>query len=1247
MADHWRRFVTFLSRPKIFAIIMLIIVLLGATTWAIDRYLLQLVPTEKQAEFAEGLSTAARIQQRGALRVGVRADFPPFGLRNEAGGLEGFDMDLAREFARRWLGDETAVEFQVVTPANRVPALAAGEVDLLIASMPHKRERDALIDFSQTYFVDGPTLLVRADSEIYALSDLNGRRLAAIQGASAIEQIRNRATRDDLEMQVLAYPEYPQALGALGAGQVDALVADVVTLARFAQNNPGLRILGERLAEEPYGIGIPQGDSHLRAMVNFTLQDMKADGTYDAIYARWFSSDEPYAIEISPGEWPYTLGNLPSQSDAAVESTIQDILNRGYILAGVSQDLPPFGSQDEQGTWEGFDLDLLREFAQRWLGDANAVQIIPASTEENIARLAAGEIDLLASGLIQRREWNDIIDFSQTYIGPPLVTEPLSIGVPQRDSSFRELVDVTLQEMAVDGTYERLQSHWFGASQALYALEVLPGDADYLLLPYREAATAPRITAAGDSTIKDVKDREGVLIVGVRFDAAPFGYLDEAGEPTGFDVELVRAMAQEWGVVPEFVPVTPSDQVQKLVQGDVDLVAAAMRHTKEQEAEVAFSQTYFVNGQNLLVQADSNIHALTDLGGQRIAAVQGASSIDLFQALADANGLAIEIAAYPSYQDALDAVRSGQAAALVADNVALTQFAKADAGLRVLEQLFATEPYGMGLPPGDSYFNALVNFTLQSIKEQGIYDELYRTWFGENAPPYDLEILPGTWPYTFAESPTTLDKPVQSKVEEIRNTGKIVAGVQFDFKPFGYLGAGGQLAGFDVDLLREFAKRWLGDANAVEFVPVTAANRINMLVAGEVDIVAASLIHNRESDELIDFSQTYFEDGQSVLVRRDGDISTLRHLDGRVVAAVQGSTAINNIQIVADELGISFDILPFQEYPQALEALRAGQVDALTTVMMALMQAARENPELAVVDESFIREPYGLGIPNYDDRFQDLVNFTLQEMQQDGTYSRLLNKWFGSGDTYTIETWPGNSYLDMDLVPMVRVPEGEFLRGNAAGFPDERFEQVLYLDEFFIDQYEVTNRHYAECVQAGRCTLPRLPRSVNFGRYYAESGFGNYPVIWVSWEDAAAYCEYMGKRLPTEAEWEKAARGVENWIYPWGNEEPTTQANFNYIQRDVAPVGSFPQDVSYYGVHDMAGNVREWVGDWYQWDYYPNASLQNPQGPAEGVTRVLRGGSWNDVAIYLRSTTRKNFLPESYDSNLGFRCASSTFPPSR
>jgi formylglycine-generating enzyme required for sulfatase activity len=408
--------------------------------------------------------------------------------------------------------------------------------------------------------------------------------------------------------------------------------------------------------------------------------------------------------------------------------------------------------------------------------------------------------------------------------------------------------------------------------------------------------------------------------------------------------------------------------------------------------------------------------------------------------------------------------------------------------------------------------------------------------------------------------------------------------------------------------------------------------------------VAAALVQRLERAETIELSQSYFSDGVRILTRQESGIAALADLAGRTVAAVQGSPAAELLPAAAAAQGIALNLLPFQEHAPALEALTSGQVDALVASAAVVANFAQATPGLVVVGDDLGQQPYSIGLSKGDERLRDLVNFTLQEMKADGSFDRLMARWFGSPTPAPLEIWPGRSYLAVNLTPMRRIPAGPFVRGNNNAFPDERPEQTVELAEFYMDQFEVTNRLYAQCVNAGRCTLPRLPRSVNFAGYYAQTAFGNYPVIWVSWQDAANYCEFAGKRLPSEAEWEKAARGEQGLLYPWGNDEPTTQPNFNYGAGDVAPVGSFAGDLSPYGVYDLAGNVREWVADWYQWDYYQNAPGQNPSGPATGVTRVLRGGSWNDVAVYLRTTVRKNYLPDSFDSNLGFRCASSALP---
>ncbi len=264
---------------------------------------------------------------------------------------------------------------------------------------------------------------------------------------------------------------------------------------------------------------------------------------------------------------------------------------------------------------------------------------------------------------------------------------------------------------------------------------------------------------------------------------------------------------------------------------------------------------------------------------------------------------------------------------------------------------------------------------------------------------------------TEAPAPTEVpDEPVMLQPEEsvldhILERGKVIAGVKYDFKPFGFVDEAGQVTGFDVDLARQFAKRWLGDENAIDLVQVTSKSRIPMLLNGQVDFVAASMTHNKERDLVIDYTTTYFMDGQSLLVRAGSGINSVADLDGKKVTAIQGSTPIDNIQAEADRLGIEIEIIPFAEYPPAIEALKAGQVDTLTTDSVFLSQAALDNPGLVMVGGVFTKEPYGMGVLPGDHRMRDLINFTLQDMYNDGTYQELYEKWFGP-PAYQVEVWP-------------------------------------------------------------------------------------------------------------------------------------------------------------------------------------------------------------------------------------------------
>lgn len=248
-----------------------------------------------------------------------------------------------------------------------------------------------------------------------------------------------------------------------------------------------------------------------------------------------------------------------------------------------------------------------------------------------------------------------------------------------------------------------------------------------------------------------------------------------------------------------------------------------------------------------------------------------------------------------------------------------------------------------------------------------------------------------------------------------------------------------------------------------------------------------------------------------------------------------------------------------------------------------------------------------------------------------------------STTTPTITPTPAPTLGDQRTRPtdgmvMVYVPAGTFNMGSdPAQDPnaqsDEQPPHEVTLTAFWLDRTEVTNALYAQCVSAGQCAASDYANDADWNG-------ANLPVVGVSWQDATDYCQWAGGQLPTEAQWEYAARGTDGRLYPWGNESPTCAlAQFDDCDGNTVAVGSFsPAGDSWVGAADMAGNVWEWVADWYNEDTYENSPSNNPSGPESGQYKVLRGGSWHGNTVYLRSANRFDVAPDNRYNNVGFRC---------
>lgn len=412
------------------------------------------------------ISTAALVKMRSKVVIGVRYDAPPLARVNADGELEGMDIDLARDFARRWLGSERNAEFVQVTSLTAPEKLRNREIDLAMGGLIHTKGAEAIADFSQAYIADGEALLTRT-GVFSDFASLAGRSVTYID-APSIAALGDAQLANNVTITVRGQNTYRAAVDDLLNGATDAVAGRLRRLRATASNDPALSV-PIVLTNEPVAIMLPPNDSAWADLVNQTLSAQIADGTFEQAYQRWFGG-APDPIAAIPQPAPPQLADL---SDAiAIQRTLETVRETRAVRVGFNPAAPPFSALDANGQPDGFEVDLAREMARRWFGDPGAALFSSVAPGDVAAGLSGGTIDLAVGGIPVTGPAAQGIDFSQTTFVSSGV--PIALALPQNASPFRDLVNYTLQEMQDDGTYGAIFQKWF-PDQPVNAIERWPG----------------------------------------------------------------------------------------------------------------------------------------------------------------------------------------------------------------------------------------------------------------------------------------------------------------------------------------------------------------------------------------------------------------------------------------------------------------------------------------------------------------------------------------------------------------------------------------------------------------------------------------------------------------------------------------------------------------------------------------------------------------------------------------------------
>jgi polar amino acid transport system substrate-binding protein len=505
---------------------------------------------------------------------------------------------------------------------------------------------------------------------------------------------------------------------------------------------------------------------------------------------------------------------------------------------------------------------------------------------------------------------------------------------------------------------------------------------------------------------------QGQLRVGVLYNYPPFGFLSDNGQMHGYEVALISRIAELWGVEPIFVQVTRQTRLPMLIDGEVDMLAAAMPHRRELEQFVEFSDTIFRSGYVVLVPADSGIEEVAMLGTASVAVV-GVEAETLFAQAAQRFGISPAVHQYDSVDAAMSAMtEAGSVTAVVGRREELMLAARSAGELEILNEFIAVEPYAFATRRGDTALRDLINLTLQEIAVNDEFGEL----FSENFYGYAADIFP-TYPgdpvYTFDNFP--VDRPASEPVLERFGRGEPlrVAGLDLTAEPANF-DSQPIFDGYNRAIINEMARRW--NVLVVESPQSVGDKGLPLLESGEVDLVVG-IRPDRALIGRFALSQPYYQRGLRLIHMRDVTVFGVGDLEYKPSMAAEPLDISKDI--IEDNNGFP-QISTADSYTAAFEALVNRGVYAVVGDEFALVLMSRADDRIQVVSTRYRPTNYVMALSSTDSDFLALVNFTLQDMQADGTLDLLQQQYFAPYypedsdeiEDFSIELWPGDgSYL--------------------------------------------------------------------------------------------------------------------------------------------------------------------------------------------------------------------------------------------